>query len=787
MSELLAKDMPEIEPIDSIGRVLQFLADLHVEVSAKRSKPFNDMVRGSLRSEAFAATIVPRLLTSHSLTASKLYAFTNWLQLVLKQTPALEEPTALNLAPTRRNPRVVASKSRRLRPHELEVEDEEDSESVPLKTKRRRRRSSRVGVVDATETDSASSGATRVFTTSGIGSRTYEVQDHSEVPLAFRTRRKRVPGQVEDQDIEFDSIGEKPSRTARSRARLGAAPIALGIGAGVAGMYLGSRGGPFGLANQPGIGPLAERGLGAPQLGISSQPLGRTATNLADSLILRNGARGSAGLSQDLLKMRRDPSQSNLNQNSAVSAHPRLGHVTLVSSPIRVAGKDSSKAGVDATFQMKDLAKGARPLTFDDIKALKATLPAGAKALYPSLHPNDLGPSAVNVPISAEVINALLDHQGETPSPGFADKVVSLSWPSPVMSALRADVGMPNQPANLSSGPSTLGQGRTHRWSGNYHSSGGGPSVLRTLGLPVYLPGGVNQPHPLSYAQEARADLRMVPVRSIPATTFAQMRQQAFPNFHSVIANASAPALPRIMPTSTSQGPTYHAPRVSAPPSQGGGFAAIPSRVSAAGHGPSRASAGVVGHPAVPHIPARSLSTGSPMAPRLLSPASGASHAKPSGRPAMTPSIGMAAPVIKPIVPSHPAIPPTMTQPLIPKAPTVVPSSPHVDMRIDLPPPARMDLGDHQEKPKTTLISASLSKPAMPLKKPIHHDDQAIAVQASKGGIGAASESQAKTEEQASQVGGAKAKDQDVNLLATEVWSLLKRKLQFESERAGFR
>ena len=770
--EALAKDLVDVQPIQSIGRILGFLADLKDQVEGAPSPP--PIAQTAFRSRAFVASIVPRLLSNHNLTTARLYQFTNWLQLVLKQAPAFEEPPALGFAPPPK-PKARVAKARRRAIEEVEDEIELVGGKPTSINRRRTRLRSKA---EATETKDGPRQR-QIY-------RVKDLEGHREVPMAFRYRRKADKGQLvgEELDLESDSP-DSLDRPPRWKTRGGRATLAGAATAAGAGLWIADQTTPQSLL-QPKLGEMV------PGISSANQSFGRTSARLADSLILRNGARGAAGLSHDLLQMRADPAKPNPRKHSPVSAHPRLGFVTLVSSPVKVKGKEATNAGVDATFHMKDLSRGARPLTFDDLKQLKQTLPAGAKALYPSLHPNELGPSAVNVPISAEVIDALLEHEGDQAEPGFGNKVVSLSWPTPVMSALQADLGLPGQVAGQvaghSGGPSYLGHGRTHRWSGNYYPLGGGPSVLRTLGLPLFLPGGVNRAHPLSHTTETRKDLRMVPVAAISASSFAQMRQQAFPSFHSVLARPSAAVTPRVMPALSSAPKGLRSPLITAFPSPAIGSSASPRQAQATKQGaPSRSLATGNAYPTVTHIPALTGSV-QPSIPSRSPVIPSATPAPPTIQHRPLQTTAASQPMVRPIVPSISANmikPPTISLPKVPVTENQAP--PEMNLHLESLAAPKVDLVDPPARPTSTLVSASLSRPSMPVKRPAPQDEPALAVQTSRDGIGSTSPSNARVEEQASQSGGAKAKDQDVTLLATEVWSILKRKLQFEAERAGLR
>jgi len=81
----------------------------------------------------------------------------------------------------------------------------------------------------------------------------------------------------------------------------------------------------------------------------------------------------------------------------------------------------------------------------------------------------------------------------------------------------------------------------------------------------------------------------------------------------------------------------------------------------------------------------------------------------------------------------------------------------------------------------------SVAKPPMPLAtKPAEHtEDKHLAVQAAPSTGAAPAESEGTPKAGSSPAGSQGVKDAEVGLLANEVWSILKRRLEFESQRAG--
>jgi len=181
------------------------------------------------------------------------------------------------------------------------------------------------------------------------------------------------------------------------------------------------------------------------------------------------------------------------------------------------------------------------------------------------------------------------------------------------------------------------------------------------------------------------------------------------------------------------------------------------------------------------------------------------SRASVSMHHADAPAIGLKTNAVAPIV-EPPHLPP-------PHAPLLEghPKPPHLNQEHTAPPTVHQMLTPKADinllnasvisapKPQMPLVPhpmaavpaevATVMKSSMPLsaKKPEKGAPKALAVQASKGDPATPAEAPGGTKSSSASGGGGGGKEGDVNLLANEVWSILKRRLAFEAQRAGGR
>ncbi|HMS56913.1 MAG TPA: hypothetical protein PKA27_16090, partial [Fimbriimonadaceae bacterium] len=508
------------------------------------------------------------------------------------------------------------------------------------------------------------------------------------------------------------------------------------------------------------------------------------------------------------------------------------GELTLIAPDIQVASEESEQGGAAVSLSWKELVQGMGELSEGDIEVLNKVLPKGAQAIYPALPDGSLGKNSVNVPLAPSAVQNLL-HSGygarigdrDTPKSKRSIEGTPAAKPmkgkivptKPPMGDRAAVVGGKNSPLGVA------GEGQARR-----------TGILDFMGLPVRLAPSLGGKSELQEEVAARTGLSTAPSGSpIRPRDFGPVRSKLFPTFQSLEAEpektawqkaapsfgmrsadpisvltpdvrrkpASADdpipqisggvhsASPASRPSSTSRHNLSSAPdlvhspspiaalsgvrRTSLPvePHIGGTSAGagptpmptIPPFEPVTSDGPSGllgTSSAPIAPPTAPSIPSRSAPGAigqaaprhSPDSPIGTVPSQTAKQSEPGSRPSLS-----AAPQLA--MPTRSAS--------LPTAPTITHSAP----------------SSTSTQPRPTMLYA-----ATPSRGSVQPKVSNVAVQASRGNVAVPQaqtmqQTQKAPEPQLKSTEGKKAAE--VQLMANEVWAILKRRIAAERDRAG--
>ena len=213
--------------------------------------------------------------------------------------------------------------------------------------------------------------------------------------------------------------------------------------------------------------------------------------------------------------------------------------MTLVAPPLQIASAQAERAGTAASVDWKTLAGGIGPLDEGGMSRLKGALPAEASVLYPALPPGSLGKGAVNLPLSAPLVQSLLRKgYGQVgagrrhPRGGHG---AGVSGGKPPAAPLQASL-VPTDKRPTGSAPGLLGHpDEAKGGAGALVEAGRGQSarggVLDFLGLPVRLAPSLGGGSGLARETAARnAGLGPVrPQQTLRPESFAPLRNRVFP------------------------------------------------------------------------------------------------------------------------------------------------------------------------------------------------------------------------------------------------------------------
>ena len=333
---------------------------------------------------------------------------------------------------------------------------------------------------------------------------------------------------------------------------------------------------------------------------------------------------------------------------SPFAVTPEMGQLTLMAPPLQIASTQAERGGIAASVDWQTLAVGVGPLDEGGLSRLKQVLPMQTSVLYPALPPGSLGQGAVNLPLSASLVQSLLQKGYGNPGMGTATRAVDMATSAgggkPPAAPLTAQIipgrrpagaaaGVFGHPDEMQGGAGALGQ------AGKGQAARGG--VLDFLGLPVRLAPSLGGRSDLARETTLRSTGQglIKPQQTLRPEQFAPLRNRLFPAFSSMAVEPdkaawrkAAPAfglrdgspttllapdarIPVQTPT-MSQPPSRSRPPVSSPSAAllGGPHEAslISPLMAVAGH----RAAVTPGHPGTPsaYTPSASLTHGLPPA-----------------------------------------------------------------------------------------------------------------------------------------------------------------------------
>ena len=343
------------------------------------------------------------------------------------------------------------------------------------------------------------------------------------------------------------SAAKLPSAT-QAVPRFQTAPRLLGIAAASAGLVTAAN-----LIGRPALGASPESGQSA----IGQSAIGQSAIGQSAIGQMPAGADDApdASPSVALTSMPLFTGQANRGLTGAAmpgaaarreeptAATPEMGQITLVAPPLQVASAQAERSGVAAAMDWKTLAGGAGPLDEGSLARLKPALPSNAALLYPALPPGRLSAGAVNLPLSAPLVQSLLQKSYGQAAPGLAARAADLgraaSGGAPAAMPLPAQIVPGKRP--IGAGAGVLGHADEEKGgAGALAEAGQGQAkrggVLDFLGLPVRLAPSLGGGVELARETAVRS-VGSGPVRSqqtLRPEQFAPLRNRLFPAFHSM-------------------------------------------------------------------------------------------------------------------------------------------------------------------------------------------------------------------------------------------------------------
>jgi hypothetical protein len=240
--------------------------------------------------------------------------------------------------------------------------------------------------------------------------------------------------------------------------------------------------------------------------------------------------------------------------NSERKATPEMGLITLLAPPLLVASADAEKHGAGISVNWPDLLPGARDLDEGGLASLRKVLPLGASAVYPAIPANALPANAINLRLAPTLLTRLLSQSYGTPTGRESAQILqaaAVKFPSPSsIHPLQASM-VPLKPPIFGQ-PSLLAPENTSSLgalanAGALQSKRGG--TLDFLGLPVRLAPTLSGRSELSSEIAARGgDGSLSTVNPVRPAAFAAMRNRLFPTFSSVTVEPDRAAWSKAAP-----------------------------------------------------------------------------------------------------------------------------------------------------------------------------------------------------------------------------------------------
>lgn len=508
------------------------------------------------------------------------------------------------------------------------------------------------------------------------------------------------------------------------------------------------------------------------------------------------------------------------------------GELTLIAPDLQVASEESEQGGAAVSLSWKELVQGMGELSEGDVEVLNKVLPKGAQAIYPALPEGSLGKNSVNVPLAPSAVQNLLHSGygariggGSTPKSKRSIEGTPAAKPMkgkivptrPPMGDKASVVGGENSPLGVA------GEGQARR-----------TGVLDFMGLPVRLAPSLGGKSELQEEVAARTGLSTAPSGSpIRPRDFGPVRSKIFPTFQSLEAEPEKAAWQRAGPSfgmrsadpisvltpdvrrkSASaedpipqiSGGVHSAPPASRPSSTGGhAFGTAPDVVQPASQPTAISGLRRPSLPVEPQIDGAATGPGPISMPTIPSfePIAAASPTAMFGTssapiaPRTSPSIpNRSVPgAIGQVTPRHSPDSPIGTLPALSTKQSEPTSRPPLSSAPQLAMPSRSASlptapaithsapSTTSAQPRPTMLYA-----AAPARGQVQPKVNNVAVQASRGNV-MTQQTQTMQQTQKSQEPTLKStegkKAADVQLMANEVWAILKRRIAAERDRAG--
>lgn len=233
---------------------------------------------------------------------------------------------------------------------------------------------------------------------------------------------------------------------------------------------------------------------------------------------------------------------------------PRMGQITLVAPPVTVASKETAEAGSAVQFDLKSLAAGAGNLDASSLGNLTSALP-GVQAIYPALPAGQLGPSAINLQLDTALLGSLLSKGYGGISTASASKIATaIPKASPTRSSSILSLGGAIVPKGH---PSSAATGILPASSndpvgalglaGQTQAKRGGP--LDFLGVPVKLAPSLTGKTELADQIQARTPAVAKDGGTVKPSQFSALRSKVFPGFSSIVAEPNQSAWRKAAPS----------------------------------------------------------------------------------------------------------------------------------------------------------------------------------------------------------------------------------------------
>ena len=241
----------------------------------------------------------------------------------------------------------------------------------------------------------------------------------------------------------------------------------------------------------------------------------------------------------------------------ALAVTPEMGQITLMAPPMQIASPQAESSGIAASVDWQALAGGTGPLDEGGLARLKQVLPDQAGVFYPALPVGNLSAGAVNLPLSASLVQSLLQKGYGSVGLGMAAEAAGMASVAqggkPPASALPAQIVPGKRPMGSNAGvfghpAETQGGAGALAEAGKGQATRGG--VMDFLGLPVRLAPSLGGRSDLVRETSVRSAGRgpVQPQQTLRPEQFAPLRNRLFPAFHSMTVEPDKTAWQKAAP-----------------------------------------------------------------------------------------------------------------------------------------------------------------------------------------------------------------------------------------------